>query len=40
VTEQIFASIGLLGLAGIALFNLVRALERIVLPWEPSETLG
>lgn len=40
LTEQIFASIAILGLVGITLFNLVRALERIVLPWRPSETLG
>jgi NitT/TauT family transport system permease protein len=40
LTEQIFASIAILGLVGISLFNLVRALERIVLPWRPSETLG
>ena len=40
LTEQVFASIGLLGLAGIALFNLVRILERFILPWEPSENLG
>lgn len=39
-TEQIFASIGVLGVAGIGLFNLVRILERIVLPWQTSENLG
>jgi NitT/TauT family transport system permease protein len=40
LTEQIFASIALLGLAGIILFNLVRVVERLVIPWEPSEGLG
>jgi len=40
LTEQVFASIGLLGLAGIALFNLVRVLERLILPWEASENIG
>lgn len=39
-TEQIFASIGMLALAGIGLFNGVRALERLALPWQPSEKLG
>ena len=37
-TEQIFASILVLGIAGISLFNLIRALERLLLPWTPSES--
>lgn len=36
-TEQIFASILVLGIAGIALFNLIRVLERLLLPWTTSE---
>jgi NitT/TauT family transport system permease protein len=39
LTEQIFASIGVLGLAGIVLFNLVRVVERLVVPWESLEDL-
>ncbi|MGQ0550803.1 MAG: ABC transporter permease [Armatimonadota bacterium] len=37
-TEQIFASILVLGIAGIGLFNLILALERLLLPWTPSES--
>jgi NitT/TauT family transport system permease protein len=36
-TEQIFAAIGVLGVAGIGLFNAVRALEHFALPWRPPE---
>ena len=39
-TEQIFASIGVLGLAGIGFFNVIRLLERIVLPWRLWESAG
>jgi NitT/TauT family transport system permease protein len=39
-TEQIFASIAILGTAGIGLFHGIRWLERVLLPWRPEEQQG
>lgn len=39
-TELLFASVIVLSLIGIGLFNLIKVLERVLLPWRTTEQLS
>jgi NitT/TauT family transport system permease protein len=39
-TELLFASVVLLSVIGIGLFNLIKLLERVFIPWKPPEPMS